>query len=115
MTQINEPSSAEKAKLGDDWPGKAVDLIDLVVDTVNDRVIRPVIIIGRSVVFGLLIAALVIVLATVVAVATLRILDVYLFAGHIWASYTVLGIIFSGVGLIAWSKRTSSADIDDVP
>jgi hypothetical protein len=102
----------QKKSAMDEWPTKAVDLIDLLIDTIRDKVIRPVILVGRSIVFGLLIAALVIVLAVVVAVAILRLLDVYAFAHHVWASYTVLGVLFTVVGLWAWSKRTPGADAD---
>ena len=108
MAEENPP----KTTAMDEWPGKAVDLIDLVIDTIRDKVIRPVILVGRSIVFGLLIAALVIVLAVAVSVAVLRLLDVYAFAHHVWASYTVLGVVFTIVGLWAWSKRTPGADAD---
>ena len=98
-----------EAKFGDDWPEHAVDLIDLVVNTIHDRVIRPIILVGRAIVFGLLIAVLVVVVSVVVAVAVLRLLDVYAFTGHVWASYAVLGTVFSVGGLYAWSKRTPPA------
>jgi hypothetical protein len=96
----------------DEWPSKAADLVDLVVDTIRDRVIRPIILVGRSIVFGLLIAAIVVVIAVVIAVALLRLLDVYLFGGHVWASYTVLGIIFTAAGLWAWIMRTPRSGAD---
>jgi len=96
----------------DEWPSKAADLVDLVVDTIRDRVIRPVILVGRTIVFGLLIAALVVVVAVVIAVAVLRLLDVYAFANHVWASYAVLSAVFAIVGLWAWSKRTGSTDAE---
>ena len=90
---------------GDDWPGKAVDLIDLTVDTIRDRVIRPIILVGRAIVFGLLIAALVIVISVAVGVAILRLLDNYVFPNDVWASYLVLGSIVTAVGLFVWTKR----------
>ncbi len=96
----------------DEWPSKAADLVDLVVDTIRDRIIRPVILVGRTIVFGLLIAALVVVVAVVVAVAVLRLLDVYAFANHVWASYAVLSVAFTIVGLVAWSKRTGPTDAE---
>ena len=103
-----------RGSIGDDWPEKAVDLVDLVVDTSNDRIIRPIILVGRAIVFGLLIAVLVIVVAVALGVAILRVLDVYAFTGEIWASYTVLGIITCAVGLVAWAKRgPSDADATD--
>ncbi len=105
MAEVNSEKKVER-KLGDDWPEKAVSLIDLVVDTISDRVIRPIIIVGRSIVFGLLIATLAIVIAVVVGVAILRLLDVYAFANHVWISYAILGVLVSLVGLVAWSKRS---------
>jgi hypothetical protein len=99
-------------RIGDDWPEKAVDLIDLVVDTIRDRVIRPIILVGRAIVFGLLIATLVTVLAVVVGVAILRLLDVYVFPGEVWASYTVLGALTCAVGLVAWSRRSADSSSD---
>ena len=101
-----------KPRIGDDWPEKAVDLIDLVVDTIRDRIIRPIILVGRAIVFGLLIAALVTVLAVVLGVAILRLLDVYVFPNEVWASYSVLGFIACIAGLIAWSKRTARSPSD---
>ena len=100
----NDPDTSASS-FGDDWPEKAVDLVDLIVDTVRDRVVRPIILVGRTIVFGLLISAMVIVFGAVVAVATLRLLDVYAFANHVWASYAILGAGFSVIGLFAWSKR----------
>ena len=97
----------------DEWPDKAMSTIDLVVDTINDRIIRPVILAGRAVVFGLLIAALVTVFAVVVSVAALRLLDVYAFANHVWISYAILGVVFTIVGLFAWSKRTGADPRDE--
>lgn len=110
MTMADE--TTPKPRLGDDWPEKAVDLIDLVVDTIRDRVIRPIILVGRAIVFGLLIAAFVTVLAVMLGVAILRLLDVYVFPGEVWASYTVLGALTCIVGLVAWSKRTPRSNGD---
>jgi hypothetical protein len=106
------PTEPRKAVF-DEWPAKAVDLVDLVVDTVRDRIIRPVILVGRTIVFGLLIAAVVIVIATVLSVSALRLLDVYAFANHVWASYAVLGGLFSLVGFWVWSKRTDRSAADN--
>ena len=103
------PAEQKKKATFDEWPSKAVDLVDLVVDTVRDRIIRPVILVGRTIVFGLLIAAVVIVIATVVSVSVLRILNVYAFANHVWASYAILGGLFSIVGFWIWSKRTNGS------
>jgi hypothetical protein len=94
-----------QARLGDDWPAKAVDLVDLTVDTIRDKVIRPIILVGRSIVFGLLIAALLLVVSVAIGVAILRLLDNYVFPNDVWASYLVLGAIVTIVGLFVWTKR----------
>ena len=93
-----------------EWPAKAVGAIDLVVDTVNDRAVRPAILAARAIVFGLLIAVLGLVVLVLASVGLLRLLDVYVFPGKVWASYAVLGALFSIVGLWAWSKRTAPAE-----
>ena len=92
-------------KLAADLPDKALGLIDTVVDTINDRVVRPVILVARGIVFGILIATFLVVAAVGTAIMTFRILDVYAFPTAIWASYLVLAGIFSLIGLILWAKR----------
>ena len=75
------------------------------VDTLRDRVIRPIILVGRAIVFGLLIATLLIVIAVAAGVAILRVLDNYVFPNDVWASYLVLGTIVTVAGLFIWTKR----------
>lgn len=92
-----------------EWPAKAVGAIDLVVDTVNDRAVRPAILAARAIVFGLLIAVTGLVVLVLASAGLIRLLDVYVFPGRVWASYAVLGLIFSAAGLWAWSKRSAPA------
>ncbi len=92
-----------------EWPARAVDAIDLVVGTVNDRAVRPIVVAARAIVFGLLIAVIGLVVLVLVSVGLIRLLDVYVFPGRVWASYAVLGALFSILGLWAWSKRTVPA------
>jgi hypothetical protein len=86
---------------------KAVDTIDLVVTTVNDKAIRPLVVAARAVVFGVLIAVLGSVALVLGAVALVRLLDVYAFAGRVWASDALLGAVLVAAGLLAWSKRSA--------
>ncbi|MHB1583247.1 MAG: hypothetical protein ACYCU7_06715 [Acidimicrobiales bacterium] len=103
------PSSSATAA----WPAKAVDAVDLVVDTVHDKVIRPLVLVGRAVVFGLLIAALGTLLVVVVSIALIRLLDVYAFGHRVWASYALVGFVFTVAGLGAWSLRTRRSGAAD--
>lgn len=95
------------ADLGGDWPAKAADLVESVVDGVHDKVVRPLMLVARGLVFGILIGAMVLVLSALVAVAVVRVLDVYAFGHRVWASEALVGGIFTVVGLLAWSLRRS--------
>ena len=49
----------------------------------------------------------VVVIAVVLSVALIRLLDVYVFPGRVWASYGLVALLFVIVGLVAWRKRTA--------
>jgi hypothetical protein len=92
-----------------EWPKKAADAVDLVVDTIHDKAIRPAVLGVRAIVFGVLVAVLGLVVVVLVSVGFVRLLTVYAFGGRVWASYTVLGALFTLAGLFAWSQRTGPA------
>jgi hypothetical protein len=95
------------------WPTRAADAVDLVVDTIRDRAVRPILVGARAVVFGLLVITLGVVLLVVLSVSVVRLLDVYVFPGRVWASYTVLGLIFCAGGAVSWWYRTPHGAQDD--
>ncbi|HLN16368.1 MAG TPA: hypothetical protein VK277_06380 [Acidimicrobiales bacterium] len=95
-----------------DWPVRAADAVDRVVDTIRDRAVRPVLVGARAVVFGLLLAVVAVVLIVVGSVGFIRLLDVYLWPGKVWASYFVLGFIFVAVGAFFWTKRSGRPAAD---
>ena len=97
-----DPSSTSKDR---DLAGTAMSWIDDVVDTLHDRVIRPILLVGRSIAFSFIIIFSVIVIAVALCVALLRILDVYVFSAHQWASWALLGVISLGLGLFTWRYR----------
>ncbi|MCL4446328.1 MAG: hypothetical protein M1134_05605 [Actinobacteria bacterium] len=94
------------------WPAKAADAVDVVVATVNDRAIRPIILAARAIVFGIIVVVLLVLVSVLFSIAVLRILDVYVFAQRVWASYLVLGALFTGGGLVAWSRRKAKTGSD---
>jgi hypothetical protein len=95
------------------WPAKAADTVELVVNTIHDRAVRPVLVGARAVVFGLLILTLLVVVITTVSVGVVRLFDIYLFPGRVWASYALLGTVFCVAGFFVWAKRNAdSADQD---
>ena len=90
---------------GAEWPARAADLVEAVVTGVHDKVVRPLLLAARAVVFGILVAAMLLVLSVLAAVAVVRILDVYAFGGRVWASDLVVGGVFTVGGLALWSLR----------
>jgi hypothetical protein len=44
------------------------------------------------------------------SVGVLRLLDIYLFPGRVWASYTMLGGILTLAGLFLWTLRRSKSE-----
>ena len=88
---------------GDALSARALDTIDTVVATVNDRAVRPAVVAARSVVFGIIIAVIGITVVVLFCIGFIRLTTI---AGHrIWASYIVLGLIFSAVGAVLYTRR----------
>ncbi len=98
------------ADLTEDLPAKAADLVDTAVALVRDKAIRPLILIARGVVYGIVAAVLAFFVIVMLAVGLIRILDVYAFPGNIWASYLLVGFVFSAAGITLWTLRTSRND-----
>jgi hypothetical protein len=101
------PQIGAAAEAAAELPRKAADAVQLVVDTIHDKAIRPVVLAARALVFGLVVAALSTLLLVMGSIAILRLFDVYAFAHRVWLSYVVLGAALTLTGLAAWSRRTA--------
>ncbi|HEY5026178.1 MAG TPA: hypothetical protein VII76_14480 [Acidimicrobiales bacterium] len=101
------PSASGPALSQADWPAKVADTIEDVVEAVQDRVVRPLILVARGLVFGIIVAVMALVVSVVMAIAVVRLLDVYAFGGRVWASDAVLGGLLVIGGAFAWSKRSA--------
>jgi hypothetical protein len=106
MADERTGDASPESRLGADWPAKAADMVEMAVDTLFDRVVRPALVAVRAVVFGLLIAVTAIVLLVALSVALIRLLDVYVFDGRVWASDALLGALLTAAGVFAWSQRS---------
>jgi predicted lysophospholipase L1 biosynthesis ABC-type transport system permease subunit len=100
-----------------DWPAQAADTIERVVGSVRDKTTGPAITVARWVVYGtfaLVVGSMVLIL---LAIAGVRLLDVYLpdaWVGeeHTWAAHLAMGALFTVVGAVAWSRRSAPPDTD---
>ena len=99
------PQTVAGSTTSGEWQAKVADTIEGVVTGVHDRAIRPLMLVARGLVFGIIIAAMALVLSVLGAVALVRILDVYAFGGRVWASDALVGGLFAAVGAAAWSLR----------
>ena len=89
--------------IGDALSARALDTIDTVVAVVNDKAVRPAVVAARAVVFGVIIAVIGIAVLVLFCVGFIRLTTI---VGHrIWASYIVLGLLFSAAGAYLYSRR----------
>ena len=96
-----DSSSSRKPDLVD----RILGLLDHALDVVHDNVLRPLIIAGRAIAFGLIALVATVVLVLVLVVGLTRLLNVYAFAGHEWITYGVLGVVFTVTGMVIWRQR----------
>jgi len=88
-----------------DFVDKALFQFDHVLDVVHDKVLRPILLAGRAVAYGLIILLVSFVLIGALLIGLVRFIDIYLFAGREYLSYVSVGAISLLAGLIIWRKR----------
>ncbi|MGH8981531.1 MAG: hypothetical protein ACRDWE_11030, partial [Acidimicrobiales bacterium] len=86
---------------------RAADAVQRIVDTIHDKAVRPAELATRAIVFGLLVAALAVVVLVMGSIVALRLFDVYVFGHQVWLSYIVLGGALTLAGLAIWTRRTA--------
>ncbi|MEI7654547.1 MAG: hypothetical protein WCJ82_04635 [Actinomycetota bacterium] len=89
----------------DDLVGRLLGGLDDVLDQIHDRLLRPIIMVVRALSYGVVFVTLAVILLICVTIGLVRLLDVYAFAQHPWASDLVLGGLFVLVGLVIWRRR----------
>jgi hypothetical protein len=105
------------AEGGTDWPAQAADTIERVVGTVRDKTTGPAITVARGVVYGTFALVVGTVVAVMLAIAAVRLLDVYLpdaWVGedHTWVAHLVIGALFTVAGAALWSRRSAAPELD---
>jgi hypothetical protein len=97
--------SEENREHEPDFVDKALHSFDHVLDVVHDRVLRPLLIAGRTVAFGFILILMALVLVSALIIGLVRLFNVYLFAGREWLTYAVVGVISLIAGLVIWRRR----------
>lgn len=101
MADVTPDTPKERPDLVD----RALGALDHGLDVVHDKVLRPIIVAGRAVAYGLVILLAAVVLVAVVVIGLVRLLDVYAFGGRDWLSYAVVGAVSLLIGLVIWRRR----------
>jgi hypothetical protein len=90
---------------GNDWAAQITAKVEELVALVRDKTLTPVVKIVRFIILGLIALFIGGLTAVLFAVGVLRVLDTEVFHRRVWASYLVVGGIFSLVGLLLSRMR----------
>jgi len=93
----------------DDWAHQLTVKVDEVVSIVRDKTVLPVSRIVKYLILALLAAGVGVLLAVLFSVGIIRVLDTEVFHKRVWASYLIVGGIFSLGGLLLSTKRRRRA------
>lgn len=100
-----------------DWPAQAADTIERVVGSVRDKTTGPAITAARWVVYGTFALLVGLAVLVLLAIAAVRLIDVYLpdaWVGedHTWVAHLIVGLLFTLAGMAMWSKRRAPDDAE---
>ena len=102
MADVNTARSQTTvpARANDDWAVQTADTIERLVESVRSNTSDRLVSAARLVVFGLLAA----ILGTVAIVLGINALVRFMvsYVGSAWATYLILGGIFTALGLLLW-------------
>ena len=94
-----------------DWTTDAVDTLERVVSVLRDKTVVPAEKATRALVYGLLVAFLVMTALVMLALALFR--GLVVLTGDVWLAYLVLGGIFVIAGGFLWTRRSRSPRDED--
>lgn len=103
MTPESEKTTATTQR--SDWPDRAAQLVVDATDAVREKGISPIYRLTRWIVYGILATILLVLVGVFLLIAIVRLLTVYVFADQVWITYSILGLIFTLLGFLLWSKR----------
>ncbi len=80
-------------------------LLDHVLDVVHDRVLRPILLLGRTIAYLFVLVLVAVFLVVALLIGGVRLLDVYAFSGRVWITDAVIGVLSLVGGLLLWRRR----------
>jgi hypothetical protein len=92
-----------------DFVARTFAKLDHATDAFHDTVMRPILLAGRTVAYAFLLFIAVVVIVVALLIATDRLLNVYVFAGHPWATDLVMSALFVAIGAVIWRWRRPAA------
>jgi hypothetical protein len=90
---------------GRDWPAEAAARVEGFVEILRDKSIRPVTKIVQFVIYSFALIFLLVAILVLFSIAFVRVFDVYVFAGRVWASDLLVGGIFTLGGMFFLARR----------
>jgi len=103
-----EPSTPRLPGSGliSDLPTRGADMVDQLVELLSQKTVRPLTLMTRAIVFGIIVFAAGVVTVSLLSITLIRLLTVYAFDGRVWLSDLVVGGLFVVAGVVAWTQRT---------
>jgi len=99
-----EPPLSPNVSPDRDWPAEIADTAVRLIDQVRHKTTQPAITAARGVVFGLLALAVGSLAFFLFMVGLIRLVNNYL-PGKVWATYLLLGTVFTLGGIVLFSMR----------
>ena len=102
------------------WAAELADTIERTVGTVRHKTTRPLLLVYRGVIFGIVavFGAMVALVALIIALVRAFQAFLELFVDHadaVWISYLIVGVIFTVAGLIVMKNRfPTEANMDEL-
>lgn len=87
-----------------DLAAKGMDTVDLVVAMLRDKTVRPLTLVARGLIFGIIVLAAAVTTLTLISVSGIRLLTVYLH-NKVWIAQLIVGVLFVALGIVAWAFR----------
>jgi hypothetical protein len=112
MVSTGSPISSyqDETSPEDDWPAQMAESIERIVGSVRDKTTGPALTVARAVVYGTFGSVVAIAALVLFVIAAVRVVDSYLPDSvfgetHTWAAHLLLGLLFTIVGILLWTRR----------